>query len=178
MASDRTRELEDRLVELLDRVIDWLQFAESKNTGVVGLIATALGLLVTFFVTSPSLPTLAALGLGLGAVLLMIGLLLVVASFLPKTDSEHATHPDLRTTYSFMGTWPATSPRRWSGQWPAATWRCGTHIRLRHLVPSTFSAPVNHGREGCLLRHASVPPDDPATLDGRTGPANLAWSAG
>ena len=75
MASDPTRDVEDRLADLLDGVIGWLQFAESKNTSIVGLIATALGLLVTVLVTGPSLPMLAALGLGLGAVLLMIALL-------------------------------------------------------------------------------------------------------
>jgi hypothetical protein len=90
MASDRTREVEDRLVELLDRVIDWLQFAESKNTGIVGLIATALGLIVTFLVAGPSVPTLAGVGLAVGAVALMISLLLSIASFLPATDLERS----------------------------------------------------------------------------------------
>jgi hypothetical protein len=66
MVSDPTRQVEDRLSDLLDQVIAWLQFAESKNTGIVGLIATALGLIVTFLVTGPSIPTFVGMGLVLG----------------------------------------------------------------------------------------------------------------
>jgi hypothetical protein len=33
MASHPTREVEAQLSGLLDQVVDWLQFAESKNTG-------------------------------------------------------------------------------------------------------------------------------------------------
>src|SRR5829696_1984816 len=88
MASDPTRDVEDRLADLLDRVIGWLQFAESKNTGIVGLIATALGLIVTFLVAGPSVPSLAGMGLVIGALLLMFSLLFAIASLLPVTDLE------------------------------------------------------------------------------------------
>ena len=88
--SDRTRDLEALLADLLDRVIDWLQFAESKNTGIVGLIATALGLIVTFLEAGPSVPALAGAGLAIGAGALMLSLLIVIASFLPVTDLERA----------------------------------------------------------------------------------------
>jgi hypothetical protein len=88
MATDRTRDIEDRLADFLDRVIGWLQFAESKNTGIVGLISTALGVIVTFLLAGPSVPTLAGAGLAVGAVMLMISLLLAVASFLPATNLE------------------------------------------------------------------------------------------
>jgi len=56
VATDPTRDVEERLADLLDRVVSWLQLAESKNTSILGLIATALGLLVTVLVTGPSLP--------------------------------------------------------------------------------------------------------------------------
>src|SRR5687767_13749113 len=88
MATDPTRDVEDRLADLLDGVIGWLQFAESKNTGIVGLISTALGVIVTFLLAGPSVPTLTGAGLAVGAVMLMISLLLSVASFLPATDLE------------------------------------------------------------------------------------------
>ena len=88
MATDGTRDVEDRLADLLDGVIGWLQFAESKNTGIVGLISTALGVIVTFLLAGPSIPTLAGAGLAAGAVMLMISLLLSVASFLPATDQR------------------------------------------------------------------------------------------
>jgi len=88
MTTDLTRDIEDRLADFLDRVIGWLQFAESKNLGIVGLISTFLGLIVTFLLAGPSVPTLAGVGLALGALTLMIGLLLALASLLPATDLE------------------------------------------------------------------------------------------
>jgi len=73
---------------LLNRVIGWLQFAESKHTGGVGLTSTALGVIVSFSLFGPPLPSLARVGIALGAVMLMLSLLLAVASFLPATDQE------------------------------------------------------------------------------------------
>jgi hypothetical protein len=90
MASDPTRDVEDRLADLLDGVIGWLQFAESKTTGIVGLISTALGVIVTFLLAGPSISTLAGAGLAVGAVMLMLSLLLAVTSFLPATDLERS----------------------------------------------------------------------------------------
>ena len=88
MATELTRALEDRLTKLLESVIGWLQFAESKNTGIVGLISTALGVIVSFLLAGPAVPTLAGVGLAVGAGMLMIALLLAVASFLPATHLE------------------------------------------------------------------------------------------
>ena len=82
------REVEAQLSKLLDRVVDWLQFAESKNTGGIGLTATALSVIVSFALFGPTLPTLGRVGLGIGALALMPSLLLTVASFLPSTDLE------------------------------------------------------------------------------------------
>jgi hypothetical protein len=59
MTTDLTRDLDERLADLLKRVTDWLLFAESKNTGVVGLISTVLGLIVSFSLFGPPLPSLA-----------------------------------------------------------------------------------------------------------------------
>ena len=36
--TDPKRDVERQLSELLTRVIDWLKFAEAKNTGAVGLV--------------------------------------------------------------------------------------------------------------------------------------------
>ena len=80
MTIDIKRDVEHQLSELLVRVIDWLKFAEAKNTGVVGLSSTGLGLIVTFLVAGPSIPTLAGVGLGIGAIALMVSLMLAVAS--------------------------------------------------------------------------------------------------
>jgi hypothetical protein len=88
MTTDPRRDIEQQLSEQLTRVIDWLKFAEAKNTGSVGLSSTGLGVIVTFLVAGPPIPTLAGVGLGIGAVALMLSLLLTVASFLPSTDLE------------------------------------------------------------------------------------------
>jgi hypothetical protein len=88
MSTDPKRQVEQQLSEQLTRVIDWLKFAEAKNTGSVGLSSTGLGVIVTFLVAGPPIPTLAGVGLGIGAVALMLSLLLTVASFLPSTDLE------------------------------------------------------------------------------------------
>jgi hypothetical protein len=88
MTTDVKRDVERQLSELLGRVIDWLKFAEAKNTGSVGLSSTGLGVIVTFLVAGPSIPTLAGVGLGVGALALMLSLMLTVASFLPSTNLE------------------------------------------------------------------------------------------
>ena len=88
MSTDPQRDVERQLSELLTRVIDWLKFAEAKNTGVVGLSSTGLGVLVTFLVAGPTIPDLSGVGLGIGAVALMVSLMLAVASFLPSTNLE------------------------------------------------------------------------------------------
>jgi hypothetical protein len=88
MTTDAQRDVQRQLSELLTRVIDWLKFAEAKNTGSVGLASTGLGVIVTFLVAGPSIPTLAGVGLGVGALALMLSLMLTVASFLPSTDLE------------------------------------------------------------------------------------------
>src|SRR5215211_4680325 len=90
MATGPTRDVEAWLADLLDRVIGWLQFAESKNIGMVGLISTFLVLIVTFLVAGPSVPPLAGVGLALCALALMISLLLALASLLPATDLERS----------------------------------------------------------------------------------------
>ena len=88
MATNLSRDIEAQLSHLLDRVVDWLQFAESKNTGGIGLSSTALSVIVSFALFGPPLPSLARIGLGVGSVALMLSLLLTVASFLPSTDLE------------------------------------------------------------------------------------------
>ncbi len=88
MAIEVKRDVETRLADLLNRVIDWLKFAEAKNTGAVGLASTGLGVIVTFLVAGPPIPTLAGVGMAIGAVALMISLMLAVASFLPSTNLE------------------------------------------------------------------------------------------
>lgn len=88
MPTNANRDVETRLFDLLNRVIDWLKFAEAKNTGAVGLSSTGLGVIVTFLVAGPPVPALAGAGLGLGALAMMVSLMLAVASFLPSTNLE------------------------------------------------------------------------------------------
>ena len=88
MTTEVQRDVQRQLSELLSRVIDWLKFAEAKNTGSVGLASTGLGVIVTFLVAGPPIPTVAGVGLAIGAVALMLSLMLTVASFLPSTDLE------------------------------------------------------------------------------------------
>jgi hypothetical protein len=85
---DIRRDVETRLAELLNRVIDWLKFAEAKNTGIVGLSSTGLGVIVTFLVAGPEITLLSGVGLTVGAIALMLSLMLAVASFLPTTNLE------------------------------------------------------------------------------------------
>lgn len=86
--AEHRRDVEDRLGDLLAQVVDWLKFAEAKNTAAVGLSSTALGVIVTFLITVPSVPAVAGAGLATGAISLMISLILAVASFLPSTNLE------------------------------------------------------------------------------------------
>ena len=116
MATDIKRDVETRLSDLLNRVIDWLKFAEAKNTGAVGLSSTGLGVIVTFLVAGPPIPTLAGVGLGVGAVALMLSLLLTVASFLPSTNLEkhligERDRPSTRDNLLFYGHLARYEPR-------------------------------------------------------------------
>ncbi len=88
MTADTKRDVQRQLSELLGRVIDWLKFAEAKNTGSVGLSSTGLGVIVTFLVAGPSISTPTGVGLGIAALALMVSLLLTVASFFPSTNLE------------------------------------------------------------------------------------------
>ena len=88
MSAEVKRDVEQRLASLLDRVSDWLKFAEAKNTGAVGLASTGLGVIVTFLVAGPPLQPIAGVGMAVGAVTLMVSLMLAVASFLPSTNLE------------------------------------------------------------------------------------------
>jgi hypothetical protein len=88
MTADIKRDVQRQLSELLGRVIDWLKFAEAKNTGSVGLSSTGLGVIVTFLVAGPSISTPTGVGLGIAALALMLSLLLTVASFFPSTNLE------------------------------------------------------------------------------------------
>ena len=79
MSSDLKHDVRQQLSDLLTRVIDWLKFAEAKNTGSVGLSSTGLGVIVTFLVAGPEIPPLAGVGLAVGALALMLSLMLTVA---------------------------------------------------------------------------------------------------
>jgi Family of unknown function (DUF5706) len=86
--------MEARLADLLNRVIDWLKFAETKNTGAVGLSSAAVGVVISFALFGPSVYLPVGIGLGIGAVCMGLSLLLSVASFLPSTNLErHLTGP-------------------------------------------------------------------------------------
>jgi hypothetical protein len=116
MTTDIKRDVETRLSDLLNRVIDWLKFAETKNTGAVGLSSTGLGVIVTFLVAGPAIPTLAGVGLGVGAVALMVSLMLSVASFLPSTNLEkhlmgERERPTARDNLLFYGHLARYEPR-------------------------------------------------------------------
>ena len=116
MARQLARDVEARLADLLLRVIDWLKFAEAKNTGAVGLASTGLGVIVTFLVAGPPLPTVAGAGMAIGAVVLMVSLMLAVASFLPTTNLEkflldERDQPSLSDNLLFYGHLARYEPR-------------------------------------------------------------------
>ena len=116
VADQVTKDVEARLADLLARVIDWLKFAEAKNTGVVGLASTGLGVIVTFLVAGPPLPDVAGAGMAIGAVALMLSLMLAVASFLPSTNLEkflldEREQPGLTDNLLFYGHLARYEPR-------------------------------------------------------------------
>ena len=116
MTTEIKRDVQRQLSELLSRVIDWLKFAEAKNTGAVGLTSTGLGVIVTFLVAGPPIPTVAGVGLAIGAVALMLSLLLTVASFLPSTNLEKhlvgdRERPTTRDNLLFYGHLARYEPR-------------------------------------------------------------------
>ena len=116
MTTDLKRDVENRLDALLNRVIDWLKFAEAKNTAAVGLASTALGVIVTFLIAGPPVPNLAGVGLAVGAVALMVSLMLAVASFLPSTNFEkhilgERARPTARDNLLFYGHLARYEPR-------------------------------------------------------------------
>ena len=116
VADQVTRGVETRLADLLARVIDWLKFAEAKNTGAVGLASTGLGVIVTFLVAGPPLPDIAGAGMAIGAVALMFSLMLAVASFLPTTNLEkflldEREQPGLNDNLLFYGHLARYEPR-------------------------------------------------------------------
>jgi hypothetical protein len=116
-AADRAaRGVEERLDDLLGRVVDWLKFAEAKNTGAVGLASTGLGVIVTFLVAGPPLPMIAGVGMGIGTVTLMVSLMLAVGSFLPSTNLEkhlltEREQPGLNDNLLFYGHLARYEPR-------------------------------------------------------------------
>ena len=116
VTTDIRRDVELRLSDLLTRVIDWLKFAETKNTGAVTLSSTGLGVIVTFLVAGPPITTLAGVGLGVGAVAMMVSLMLSVASFLPSTNLEkhlmgERERPTTRDNLLFYGHLARYEPR-------------------------------------------------------------------
>ena len=116
MADQVGKDVEARLADLLNRVIDWLKFAEAKNTGAVGLASTGLGVIVTFLVAGPPLPTVAGAGMAIGAVSLMVSLMLAVGSFLPSTNLEkflldEREQPGLTDNLLFYGHLARYEPR-------------------------------------------------------------------
>jgi hypothetical protein len=116
VAEDVARGVEVRLADLLARVIDWLKFAEAKNTGAVGLASTGLGVIVTFLVAGPPIPDIAGAGMAIGAVMLMVSLMLAVASFLPTTNLEkflldEREQPGLSDNLLFYGHLARYEPR-------------------------------------------------------------------
>jgi len=116
VAEEVARGVEVRLADLLARVIDWLKFAEAKNTGAVGLASTGLGVIVTFLVAGPPIPDIAGAGMAIGAVMLMVSLMLAVASFLPTTNLEkflldEREQPGLSDNLLFYGHLARYEPR-------------------------------------------------------------------
>ena len=116
MANQVSKEVEARLDDLLGRVVDWLKFAEAKNTGAVGLASTGLGVIVTFLVAGPPLPAVAGVGMGIGTVALMLSLMLAVGSFLPSTNLEkflldEREQPGLTDNLLFYGHLARYEPR-------------------------------------------------------------------
>lgn len=82
-------DLEARLMLLLAMVNQWLQFAENKNTAIVGLTSTGVTAILVYLVSiTPS--TLMLSGLLLAGGLMVAGLAVALLSFLPQTSLSRA----------------------------------------------------------------------------------------
>lgn len=95
--------LEERLLDLLKLVNEWLRYAETKNVQIVGLASGAISLVLIAlgFLREEGLTTFSGIALTAGAVLLALSLLVGVYSFLPATAQPRwmrrqvgAPHPD------------------------------------------------------------------------------------
>lgn len=77
--------VDSKLNSILQMVIDWLKFAETKNGGALGFGSAAFAIVLSYL-QSTSFRTLPAILLVLGAIAFLMTVVLSVASFSPRTD--------------------------------------------------------------------------------------------
>lgn len=85
-ATSSVDDVEARLMLLLAMVNQWLQFAESKNTAIVGLTSTGVSAILVYLVSISSPSDLLLSGLLLAGGLMIVSLAIALLSFLPQTS--------------------------------------------------------------------------------------------
>lgn len=78
--------VEARLMLILGMVNQWLQFAENKNTAIVGLTSTGVSAVLVYLVSISSPSPLMLSGLLLAGALMIASLSVALLSFLPQTS--------------------------------------------------------------------------------------------
>jgi hypothetical protein len=78
--------VEARLMLILGMVNQWLQFAEMKNTAIVGLTSTGVSALLIYLVAVQDPSPLLLSGLLLAGGLMIVSLAVALVSFLPQTS--------------------------------------------------------------------------------------------
>jgi hypothetical protein len=85
-AEQAEQRIESRVLTILERVNEWLQFAEAKNAGLVALDALGLAAILTYLPAVEVPPAIAG-GLVAASILLMLSLGACLWSFLPRSDT-------------------------------------------------------------------------------------------
>jgi hypothetical protein len=78
-------DIEAKLLDNLNRVSDWLKYAETKNTGILAFSAAVIAAIMGFLGSSFKIQPEWRIGLFTGACFLAVACLLAVWSFIPKT---------------------------------------------------------------------------------------------
>lgn len=101
-------DVEARLMLILSMVNQWLQFAEMKNTAIVGLTSTGVSAILIYLVALQEPSTFLLAGLLASGGMMIASLAVALLSFLPQTSlsrflTELDGAPDERDNFYFYG---------------------------------------------------------------------------
>ncbi|AFZ60228.1 hypothetical protein H6G54_08365 [Anabaena cylindrica FACHB-243] len=79
----------EKLLKILEIVIDWLKFAEAKNAVLLAFSGAGVTAIITYISAASNIPKSLILSLPASTFILSISSLVCLFSFLPKTNLEH-----------------------------------------------------------------------------------------